>query len=1076
MGDNCVYSSCILLIIFLIINYLLLLLLLALTIMNAPPVPSDTQQLPFISLGVSIRHVTSYLLDDYAQTIRSLSTQPLPETKRQQLIKLIKTLNEKIRSLIRFIKNSKKHEKIFKIYQRRFLLSTYFTNVHLINDRLHSLNEVCNFYRTPSFQITKSIQVLHLQAHNNLKKAIFEWLVQTPDFAYAPKEQQFNFIEKYCYTKDLNKSYTVNDGVISNNMCLLNIPSLLCLFKHSEDESVVYFKDNMFYIGYYELFLFKLVPQIYNDKMTFLCKEIKYKHNHPAFVHNEQIAELNKKLSLLNPILQEQVVIDVVKQQQEEKEQNDKMDIDDDITNNNNNDNSDNSDGSIIDLHLHQVKHILSEFIKEHIFTFIFDYYKYKISKYLSSFSKPIRLSITNNNGVPSINIEYKPDPSITPLHLKDNFILTITPLYANATILFKASQHVVSYLPFIYIDTYEECFHIKKPFPYQNLISTTLNTFQDIFLYEIYSKLIQIESMFIDMKFIISNRSKLNNKIDCIIPNHNNMVLFSICLNLKGEINIIDYDSVFNYNESEIIKRYIVDYIKQGNNSLNVVEYNEFIYKTYIKTLFSFSRTQITFNKDMNSCNYVFTFTNPKYAMYKYNNKITLHTSFNNKLFYIKHAYFSICDTKNENITHDMTSYVLTGFPNRTFVSSQRKGIEYILHKITRYYDINDEAIRNMHDMLSVINISKLSSHNLFLENTETHLVTISFMGDNLKEILAIACENNNNDRELGERIISHVDLINENSFCKIYLNKNELDKLFNYIPLHGYSIFLNKYHSHFDSNSEQYCLTNYILTKLGKPNTNPIRNILISSIQKFIQFIKQISIQVKLLLDNNKFNFRNNCTLFVSPIYLQFRFDDNAILSLMFKNNDEKCNWVYKAFSRRSLFKELNNDLDRELLSIKNDGQDVERYAKYFFIIEVYEIFASLITTYPSEYNSNCAVDNDNITENYDKQLFLLFKDHKTFEIYLNEYYMIIIEVQSIERVRIMFYSIIRYDKCTELMNVLCNIPFKCCNWKLNGETWELFLMSSDKKDILEDLKSIVQKITNHESVINNSYKSIH
>ena len=197
------------------------------------------------------------------------------------------------------------------------------------------------------------------------------------------------------------------------------------------------------------------------------------------------------------------------------------------------------------------------------------------------------------------------------------------------------------------------------------------------------------------------------------------------------------------------------------------------------------------------------------------------------------------------------------------------------------------------------------------------------------------------------------------------------------------------------------------------------------------------------------------------------------------MFKNNennDERCNWVYKAFSRRSLFKELNNDLERELLSIKNDGQDVERYARYFFIIEVYEIFASLITTYPSMYNSNYAVDNNNITENYDKQLFLLFKDHKTFEIYLNEYYMIIIEVQSIERVRIMFHSIIRYDKCTELMNVLCNIPFKCCNWKLNGETWELFLMSNDKKDILEDLKSIVQKITNHESVINNPYKSIH
>ena len=1019
--------------------------------MNASS-PSPTQQLPFISLGVSIRHVTSYLLDDYAQTIRSLSTQPLPETKRQRLIKLIKTLNEKIRSLMRFIKNSKKHEKIFKIYQRTFLLSTYFTNIHLINDRLYSLSEVCNFYRTPSFQITKSIQVLHLQAHNNLKKAIFEWLVQTPDFAYATKEHQFNFIEKYCYTKDLSKTYAVNDTVVSNNMCLLNIPSLLCLFKHSEDESEVYFKDNMFYIGYYELFLFKLVPQIYNDKMTFLCKEIKYDHNHPAFVHNEQINELNKKLCLLNPILQEQIVIDVKKEQQE---QNDKMDIDDDVNDHDN-------DVNIIDLHLHQVKTILSEFIKEHIFTFMFDYYKYKISKYLSSFSKPVRLTITNTNNVPSVNIEYKPDPSITPPHLKDNFMLTITPMYSNATIVVKSSQHVVSDVPFIYIDNYEECFHMKKAFPYQNLISTTLTTFQDIFLYEIYSKLIQIDSLFLDMKYVISSRSELNNKIDCTLPDHNNMVLFSICLNLKGEINVIDYDSVFNYNESEIIKRYIVDYIK-NSASLNVREYNEFVYTTYVKTLFSFSRTQITLVNDTTTqmnCNYTFTFTNPKYAMYKFNNKITIHTSFNNKLFYIKHAYFSIYDTKNENIAHEMTSYVLKCLPNGMFVSSERKGIEHVLRKVSHYYDINDEAIRNMYDMLSLINISKLSSRDLFLENSDTHLLTISFKEDNLKEVLAVACENSNNDRELGERIITQVDLTNENSFCKVYLNKSEVDKMFHYLPLHGYSIFLSKNHSHFDSHN--YCLTNYILTKLGKPNTNPIKNVLMCSIQKFLQFIQQISIQVKLLLDNNKFDFRNTNKLFVSPIYLQFRFDDNAILSLTFKNNDEKCNWAYKAFSRRLFFKELDCDLEREL-TIRNNEQDIERYARFFFINEIYEIFASSITTYPSMYSRSFYVDDDNVSENYDKQLFLLFKDHKTFEIYLNEYYMLIIEVKSVEMVRIMFYSIIKYDKCTKLMSVLCSIPFKS-EWKLNEETWELILMSSNKKDILEDLKSVVQKINSH------------
>ena len=95
-----------------------------------------------VSVGQTIRQITSYLLDKYTQTIRTLSTQSSPETKREVLVKLIKNINDYGKILLKFTKNCRKFKKIkdiFLITERMYL---YKDNIKFIIDQLYYTSEM----------------------------------------------------------------------------------------------------------------------------------------------------------------------------------------------------------------------------------------------------------------------------------------------------------------------------------------------------------------------------------------------------------------------------------------------------------------------------------------------------------------------------------------------------------------------------------------------------------------------------------------------------------------------------------------------------------------------------------------------------------------------------------------------------------------------------------------------------------------------------------------------------------------------------------------------------------------------
>ena len=61
-----------------------------------------------ISVGKTIRDVTTYLLNQYIRTMKDLSTQPSIDRKKEELVSLCKTYNSFIKKAYFFIQNCKK--------------------------------------------------------------------------------------------------------------------------------------------------------------------------------------------------------------------------------------------------------------------------------------------------------------------------------------------------------------------------------------------------------------------------------------------------------------------------------------------------------------------------------------------------------------------------------------------------------------------------------------------------------------------------------------------------------------------------------------------------------------------------------------------------------------------------------------------------------------------------------------------------------------------------------------------------------------------------------------------------------
>ena len=151
-----------------------------------------------VSVGKTIRDVTTYLINYYTNVMENLSTQPLVETKKQELISLCKTYNIYLRKSIQFIQNCQKFDKIRNIRIKTEDLFWYNNKVMYIINQFYEIMMICKTYRTPSFKLQEAIEVINMTSHSFLKSSIYNSVINgVSNYSNCSKEKKFEFIQNF---------------------------------------------------------------------------------------------------------------------------------------------------------------------------------------------------------------------------------------------------------------------------------------------------------------------------------------------------------------------------------------------------------------------------------------------------------------------------------------------------------------------------------------------------------------------------------------------------------------------------------------------------------------------------------------------------------------------------------------------------------------------------------------------------------------------------------------------------------------------------------------------------------------
>ena len=360
-----------------------------------------------ISVGKTIRDVTTYLLNQYIRTMKDLSTQPSIDRKKEELVSLCKTYNSFIKKAYFFIQNCQKSNKILNIKIKIEDLVWYKNKITFINDQFYFIKRMCKEYRTPEFNLQQAIETINMCSHSYLKSRIYDVFNNDISlYSNCSKEKKFEFIEKYGYNQNLNAEYNFKNLFKDINL-ILNIQVQLFKIQDNNDILEITFKDNLFDFSFKNIISYQLYPNFLkseNNNVVFYYEFKDISATKENFTFIKYYDNLKKEIDKLN--MQEL-----------------KFEINPHEKKN-------------IDLGLGQLKTFLYNFTKKNVYTLIFDYYEEKIRKYCDKFDFPKEVTKISNedkmdieddneenkNKNKTIIIEFKFDNNILSEDLKNNF------------------------------------------------------------------------------------------------------------------------------------------------------------------------------------------------------------------------------------------------------------------------------------------------------------------------------------------------------------------------------------------------------------------------------------------------------------------------------------------------------------------------------------------------------------------------------------------------------------------------------------------------------------------------------
>ena len=965
-----------------------------------------------VSVGTTIRHVTSYLLVEYSQTIRQLANDPSPEAKREALSQFIKNVNDCIKSLLKFTKNCKKFKKIKNVYEIAEKMYFFYGDFKYIIDQLYFTSEMCSFYRTPDFSVKSAIETLNHKSHSELKNEIYNYSLMLPGLKYESKEVQAEFIQKYLYNKNLNKEIN-NDEIYEEVENSLNITGELTQFMDCDDEIKISYRDSMFWFDCNRLIRFKIIPFVLVNTeeskiISYFCKAIIFNKHHPAFLRIEQTNKLSSKLNEINLMLQNEIQIHC--------------------------ENKVNSLGFVeepeISLKLSDLKQFIKNFISSNIMPYIFSFYAKKILKIAKNFAMPIEIDCKDE-----IVIEYKPNNDILEDELKNNLKIKISAMYPEGKIKVYSSVYIINSNPFIYIDNKEELFPIEN-FPYEKVISFHLAEFEEIVTHTIYEKLQSIENLFFKFSFEMKNKQK----IDCLIEN--NFFLFSIIVDNYGNISFIDYDYVIGEEKIKIISEMIRNYIKY--NTIDIVEFNYLLFKQFTETYFRFSALTLKIMRQNENLNFYFSL--PKFFSNDMNTSLCLTFKYLKsppRIEILKSTLsFYSRNKSKEEITFDFNQWMT--LPSMTY-NFTVKSFEILVKITAEIFERNEEFIKNTIELISIYHIENISSaFRLGKDNT----VSTVLEGENLNYFQFLLGDSKY--WELFHNLVTKIEMPNHNVIFNIFLNKNTLEHFLK-IPLQTYSLMESECTSSF--NSKDYCLSFCILSKLKTSDLNSIKKVFTELIKKFLHFMSFIVNLVK----NNFTSFSQDSSLIISPIFLCFKLTTQTEpRKIFFQFQADVSNpKYYKVWflPNESIFPEFDNDHNK-LINDLYDGNFLEKLQWYFLIDDVYSVLSKNFLSYMVRTNTKIELSEEMIN----KGIFVFIKDYLSFEIFKKNAISIIIDVTGPKVLNIYSKLTGSQEKNKQIIDAIRN-QVNCVN--KNDDRGVIVCQQSEGGTLIDEVNKIISII---------------
>jgi hypothetical protein len=650
-------------------------------------------------------------------------------------------------------------------------------------------------------------------------------------------------------------------------------------------------------------------------------------------------------------------------------------------------------------LQLKELQIILRSFLSKYFYKIVFEKIKSNFKENLVSKCKvPFKIKINTKNEI-IFSLRYDLDSTEFILGLKLDFEESSSDTsaknynFSNNQFHLVSSHHLVNLSPLIYINDVKDSF-LFNHFDYFNfeiLIAEKIKNFEKIYIHKLFEKLKKIKSIFIAFHISIDEE---NSKINIFY--YGNMLLFSLFIDVKGNLQVTDEKYIFSSNKENniILKEYCLNHLKDDrkiHKDTKLLEFNEFLFYNFLNKLFTLKNMSFIYEKFNPAYNQIclkFIITG-KFAIViplqilEYNN-YRFGTITCEDLLDENKEDPNLCIVKSSNF-----SAILDAEFQNFFKNFQDKNLTLA-------------TVNKIANFVSHINITYNSFFKNLLEvfdqvkTIETDKDKIKF---HVKDFLASQSTIETTHIELFNSLFQDIEIYNKNLIIKIKCREEFINSY--YYKIDTFCIFDNDNIIYFDK--FDYTINIYFISKTNIRTISDIFLIkrfcekilvkLIAYIKKQIQIINQEDVK-KILIESEN--------VLISPIGWQFRhnffglFSKTIITSFSNKEGDKK-NTKCHILPLEGNFSNISF-LDIYYRHLQELDEKVFWESLNIFIItciiygKLIKRFASYIL--PISKNTYESINNPN-------KVVIIMKDHRTFHIIKQGLFSLFIEIVNTKRV---------------------------------------------------------------------------